>query len=209
MSEQPFIIFLKGISLDDYKNIEDEFNERLLENVSQVDPYHTDKVCYDNIEPIFTSIKKWKPRCNLHCWNCNFTFSTTPVFIPLSIRTSDKDDWNISVHGNFCSFPCAARHITDFLSPDLQDNLSKLYDIFYGKRVLKIPVAPRRHVMTKYGGYLSDEEYLTNIKRLTLNITDSNIIQKEYIGVKMEQELDIIDEKEDFELGNRLWDLGK
>lgn len=188
MDDRPFIIFLKNVIPEDYKNIEDEFNERLLENVSTTDPYTTDKVRYDIISPTFTSISTWKKHTNLHCWTCNFTFSTVPIFVPISIKQVDNTEWSISVFGNFCSFSCAVRHIIDYMTPDLLDNLLKLYEIFHDIKVQNIIPTPRRHVMYKYGGYMSEEAYLSNIKKLSHNMTHNNDIQKEYLNIDNNKE---------------------
>lgn len=183
MKAQPFIIFLKGITLETYKNIEDEFNDKLLENIPHTDSYVADKIIYDNIDPIFTSMDNWKRGSNIHCWTCDFTFSTISVFIPLNIKYADDEKWNISVYGNFCSFPCAMRHIIDYMNPELQNNLLELYNIFYDVKIYKIPPTPRRYNMCKYGGYMSEEMYLSNISKLSSSIDMGSNIQKEYINV--------------------------
>ena len=206
--QQPFIIFLKGIVPEDYKNIEDKFNERLMENVSETDPYTMDKVRYNTISPIFTSVNSWKKTTNLHCWTCDFTFTTVPIFIPLNIKSVNNTEWNISVYGNFCSFSCAARQIIDFMSPDLHDNLLKLYEIFYNTKIHNISPTPRRHNMCKYGGYMSEESYLSNIKKLSINMIDNNDIQKEYLNTSINNDNDELLSSIDKEIvEDKLWNI--
>jgi hypothetical protein len=178
-----FIIFLKGILIDDYKNIEDEFNERLLENITQNDLYKNEHIQYDIIPPIFESMEKWPKTTNIRCWTCDFTFVSIPIFIPLSIKQID-DIWIIGVLGNFCSFTCASRHIIDYLDKDLQDNLIKLYEIYYNVKIHKIEPTPRRTLMEKYGGYMTEETFLKTIKRLSLRIEQNDNIKREYIPNK-------------------------
>uniref|UniRef100_A0A6C0LM21 MYM-type domain-containing protein n=1 Tax=viral metagenome TaxID=1070528 RepID=A0A6C0LM21_9ZZZZ len=199
---QSFIIFLRGVNTEDYKNIEDEFNERLLESVSTQDPYRTDKVKYDIIPPIFTSLNKWTKNTNIFCWNCDFTFNTLPVFIPLSIKYVDNDKYNISVYGNFCSFPCAARHIVEHMDSDLLDNLIKLYEIFHNKQISKINPSPRRHIMLKYGGYITDEQYLNSIKKLLIDVQSNDNIKREYT-----QKFNIEKESDEEEEQDSIWDI--
>ena len=64
---------------------------------------------------------------------------------------------------------------------DYIDNLIKLYHIFYKKHIKKILPSPRRHIMTKYGGYISDENYLNTIKKISNCIDFEDNIKKEYI----------------------------
>ena len=174
------IIFLKGVSIDDYKNIEDEFNERLLENISTIDPYKTDLIKYSSIPPIFNSIDTWAKCTNLHCWNCDFTFNNFPIFIPTTIRRCENK-WVIQTYGNFCSFSCACRYGIDHMTEDVQFNLTKLYNIIYNVYINKLSPSPRRHLMMKYGGYMSDEIYLTTIKKLNQSLNSpENIIRETY-----------------------------
>ena len=46
-------------------------------------------------------------------------------------------------------------------------------------KISKIEPSPRRHIMEKYGGYMSEECYINYIKKLS-NIDNGNIT-KEYI----------------------------
>ena len=117
------IIFLKGVTNEQYNNIEKVFDDRLLEDIDQQETYNT-RVLYDSITPIFTSLNTWKKQNNIRCWTCDFTFNTIPIFIPISLK-EDNSQWNISVLGNFCSFNCACRHIIDYLNKDLLNNLLK------------------------------------------------------------------------------------
>ena len=50
------IIFLKDIQIDDYRDIEDEFNDRLLQNLEDQDNYKIDSLKYDIIPPYFSII---------------------------------------------------------------------------------------------------------------------------------------------------------
>ena len=148
------IIFLKDIQIDDYRDIEDEFNDRLLQNLEDQDNYKIDSLKYDIIPPIFTSIEEWPKTNNIRCWVCDFTSKSIPVFIPLTMKQTENS-WNISVLGNFCSFNCACRYIIDYLDKELLNNLIKLYYLFYKVKIYKIEPTPNRQIMEKYGGIIS------------------------------------------------------
>ena len=175
------IVFLKHVKVEDYRNIEDEFNDRLLQCAATNDDCRMDmNVKYDSIPPIFVSMGEWTKSNNIRCWTCDFTFMDIPIFIPLSIKRVD-DNWNIPVMGNFCTFNCACRHIIDFLNRELLNNLVKLYDIFYDTKITKIEPSPRRHIMKKYGGYMSEEQFLGQIKKLTVKTDGHDNLLKVYI----------------------------
>ena len=171
------IVFLKDIKIDDYRDIEDEFNDRLLQDLTINESYKVETaIKYDLIPPIFESIEKWPKANNIRCWSCDFTFTSIPVFIPLAMK-QNEDIWNISVLGNFCSFNCACRYIIDFLNKDLLNNLIKLYFLFYNVKVYEIEPSPNRLLMEKYGGYMSEEEFLCQIKKLSLKIEQGDNIK--------------------------------
>ena len=175
------IVFLKDIKIGDYRDIEDEFNDRLLQGISTNDIYKVDtSIKYDIILPIFKSIETWPKVTNIRCWTCDFTFTSIPIFIPISIRRGD-DEWNISVLGNFCTFNCACRHIIDYLNPDLLDSLIKLYYLFYNVKINKIEPTPQRQIMEKYGGYMSEEVFLSLIKKLSLRNEEGTNLNKQYV----------------------------
>ena len=199
-----FIIFLKGVHIDDYKDIADQFNARLMENVSEdISKYNECKIKYDSISPNFTSMSTWNKSTNLLCWNCGFSFTSIPVFIPTHIRHYDSNEWNITVYGNFCSFSCAARHVMDYMDNDLLDNLIKLYEIFYKKQILTINPSPRKYIMLKYGGYMTEETFLNQIKQLSLDNTSNSVIKK-YTSISSKFLNNNDDNPEDF-----IWDINE
>ena len=191
------IVFLKNIKIDDYRDIEDEFNDRLLQDITNTESYKTESSSkYDIISPIFESIEKWPKTNNIRCWTCDFTFTSIPVFVPLSIKQNESK-WCISVLGNFCTFNCACRYIIDYLHRDLLNNLIKLYDLFYNVKVLKIEPSPNRHIMEKYGGFLTEEQYLSQITKLSRKIGQDENIKKKYVqdfefvdNISSEEEID-------------------
>ena len=172
-SRSPCIIFLKGVNKDDYREVEDQFDQLLLESTVNNELCTTEMV-YKELPPLFTSLENWPTSTNLHCWNCECTFTTRPIFIPLHIKGNSNGLWDMNTHGTFCSFSCAARYIKDFMDPAIFTNLFHLYQIFNQKEVKYIYASPRRYCVKKYGGHLTEGEYLEEIRRLENEIELQN-----------------------------------
>lgn len=177
MSIQPTcIIFLKGVDRNDYKEVEDQFDQLLMDQSLGIEEAIETENNYDIIPSIFTTLDKWPVSTNLHCWTCECTFTSRPVFIPLHIKSISDGSWEMSTRGVFCSFSCAARHITDFMNHLHFTHLYKLYYIFYDKKVSYIYPSPRRYCTKKYSGHMSEGEYIEEIRKLENEIvkrTDS------------------------------------
>lgn len=165
--DKNFIIFLDGILPDDCVNIDDQFDQQLMEyDIPQV----TEQVSYDTIYPIFTTLAAWTPSTNLLCWNCDKHIEGKPVFIPTFIKFINSEDFEAGVMGNFCWFNCAAAYITSHINKDKMTeynrNLMFMFRIFTGRHINYIPPSEQRHVMRKYGGCMSELEYYSSIEKL-------------------------------------------
>jgi hypothetical protein len=117
--------------------------------------------------------KNWPSSSPYACWNCTEHFNHPPVGIP-TIAMSDTYEDTYYMEGNFCSFPCAARHLFDTRSQaDAQlFTIFEIMNFIYNEvndseDYEKIKVAPERICLKKFGGHLTLEEYrknhLTNI----------------------------------------------
>lgn len=103
--------------------------------------------------------QQWPQSSPYPCWNCDIYFDGTPIGI------IDKEHGTkIQGYGNCCSFPCVARYMVD--RENVQDFsykyslLCMLYQQVYNLPVnTKVPIAPPREALTKYGGKLSYDEY--------------------------------------------------
>lgn len=162
MSESPKILNLGPLTIDDGNNgVEAQYEKDLMDNAYDVPDYIDVKELlpvYDNSNKIpnkFTSLKLWPLTTNLCCWSCHNTFKTRPCFVPMYISEN-----NISVEGNFCSFPCASLYI-DVHYPNsyinnkhnqLKQNLCILFNIFNGYKVTNIPPALSITLLKTYGG---------------------------------------------------------
>lgn len=170
----PCIIFLRGVHKKDYEEVEDQFDKKLLENTILSENVQYNKT-YDQLPGLFTSLSSWPTSTNINCWTCEFTFSTRPIFIPLQIKKHSDKSWEIHTQGTFCTFSCAARHIIDYLDQSLFANLFNLYYIFNNRTVKYIYASPRRYCIKKYGGYMTENEYAEEIKRLELEIEKDQV----------------------------------
>ncbi len=168
-----FVIYLDGINLDDYDDIESTFTTNLMERIA--DNTKTPKITYDKIPPIFTGLETWPSSTNLHCWYCDFTFNNVPIFIPKTIEFieaspgSSKPGVKMSTVGNFCTFHCAAAYCMYSFNNLYINNLLYLYYIFTGKATKFITLSHRKISMEKYGGDLTELEYLERV-RILVNI---------------------------------------
>lgn len=120
----------------------------------------------------FYSLNKWIKYTNLHCWYCDCTFNSIPVFIPKSIDFANKkNEYCIRTYGCFCSFNCAKKYI-NINYKKLEINLNKtnmlnyLFEIFNKKKVIEILESPNKYLMKKYGGDLTIIEYKNKIQSL-------------------------------------------
>lgn len=174
-----YIICLDGIKKDNAFTIEELFDKTITENAELT--YHEPLVASPEYKPlpnVFKSYEKWPKYTNLKCWHCEFTFNTVPCFIPKYMSKT-----SIGVYGNFCSFNCAVAHIKlhkIFNETDIE-NIIKLYYIFTNSTIDNIIESPCKTVMKKYGGYMTDSEYLEKIDTLKRkNISSSNDLVKMY-----------------------------
>lgn len=109
--------------------------------------------------------KQWPESSTYACWNCDMTFSGPPIGIP------DKElNGKFYCYGNFCWFPCAYRYMLDRDIIEDVWNKKILLHALYNKVInntcieLIIP-APPRETMKKYGGFLSENDYINCINK--------------------------------------------
>jgi hypothetical protein len=157
--QPPNILRLTNITLDDCISIDDIADTKILEHAGLNSAPVVEQPAYDKIPEVFTKFNKWPLRTNLKCWNCSFTFSTPPVFIP-TYMNSIPGGVEFGVYGNMCRFGCAQRVLTDSkLGWQAQDNLFSLHAIYTGIRVSHIePTIPCTRLQ-QYGGDLTNDEF--------------------------------------------------
>lgn len=169
----PSILRLYDVTMNNLVPIEDIFDQQVLEGL---DTNHQPLELKETIPTIFTSLEEWKQDSTLRCWSCCLTFNEIPCFVPTSIHRNDDYKIEISVEGNFCSFPCVVRYLHENYPSNLtskhwslRNNLNLLYYYFTNKHITIIPPAPSRVELQEYGGQLTIEEFKTRIKELKIN----------------------------------------
>ena len=102
---------------------------------------------------------KWPEKSPYACWTCDIFFDGTPIGIP-----EKESEGQFHCYGNFCDFPCAARYLCD--REDKSEFWTKysLLCVVYQKAYslppdTRVPIAPPRESLSKFGGKLSYEEY--------------------------------------------------
>ena len=171
--KEEFILFLEGIYINDYIDIDQQFNNRLIDN----NEYQMEekKIIYDKIPSKFTSLDNWEPT-NIKCWFCFCSFKNLPIFIPKEIYNTDNGKV-MDVYGNFCSFGCAKaflnfrENIDEDKYWDYNEMLKMLYKIFYNKKIYDIKASPSQYNLVWFGGNLTMKDY----KKSIIDVDDINI----------------------------------
>lgn len=168
----PNILFLKGISEEDYISIDDKANEKYTQK--SVDELHN-YTMYNKNNIKFLSNEKWPTKTNLHCWNCDFTFDNDSIFIPIYIKECITGGLEFGIKGNMCSFNCAMSYILDKTTQGTAErwkyinNLKILYFIKNGIHVSDIKPAPDKFNLLKYGGSWTNDIFLEELKKLNIS----------------------------------------
>lgn len=198
--EPPNLLFLSGIKLDDYKPIEDIFEERLNEQTNGNDPENAleeDEYPYDKIPKSFTTLDEWPISTNLHCWECDTQHDNRPWPKPIEFLDNSK----ISVEGSFCSANCVARYIIVHTHSceerlKLLDMLNIIYYQFTGKNTYSVLPAPSKTEKKRYGGELDDNQFAEKIRALDAksgiknHIPGSVLSEREKMITKFKKETD-------------------
>lgn len=171
------ILILKDILIYDLETI-----ENIQKEENDVYDYSNDEIDnnpnINNIPKKFTSLKTWPRTTEIRCWYCSCNFDTIPIFIPSSINqiTNDEEEYNICVHGCFCSFNCAKSYII-YKYEKLEEQLEKekmlcyLFNIFNNIRVSFIIQSVNKYKLVFYGGNMCINKFKKeNEKRTNLLI---------------------------------------
>lgn len=170
--QQPYILRLKGITLDDWRLPEDVLDERLSADAAPAPPPEDSA---DRIPATFTCIEEHPESTNLRCWACGFRFDGPPKFIPRSVRECDcESGFEFSIEGNMCTWNCVARWVIDTIGGRasnedrwrIQNNMNMGYFLFTGVFVEHIEPAPCRTELKQYGGPLDDEAFWKRLREL-------------------------------------------
>jgi hypothetical protein len=186
VKQQPYngILFLQGVFKQEYRKMEDIFQERLL-----VDGPTQEAKIYDKPPVNFTNLSTWPKTTNLKCWRCHLPFKSRPWFEPQSIepiseggsgsiiegekikKIINKKSVSIPTHGIFCSANCVSAYI-DLHTKNLAERHNKhamlkyVYEIYMEKSIPDIQPSPPPTEMIQYGGNLTESEYKQKIESL-------------------------------------------
>jgi len=166
---EPYILFLKGVSLDDIVTIEDMFNQEILDASDTTMPDNAEESVWDRVSTEFVSLDKWSKSTNIRCWFCTLKFKSMPWFIINNISlTADGKVYNIK--GNFCSCGClmgfVKRNYSNRENFDIYHNVYSLYKIFTGRQKISILPSPDIYNLLIYGGTMSMEAYKEELEKI-------------------------------------------
>jgi len=160
----PNILRLTGVAIEDFRSPEDIMEQR-LSVYTEEDRRHTEKPLYSPLPSKFVSLDLWPSTTNLTCWQCHFTFNSRPYFDPSYFKESETGI-EMGVNGVFCCGGCAAKYIkhTYHVVNKRNTHMEWLYALHYmftGNRVNFIQPSKSFKKRAKYGGTMSDGEYLS------------------------------------------------
>jgi len=162
-------LFINNVFINDCMTLDDLFEQKFINKFTNS---HEDKILYDSIPSVFTSIDDWPKETNLKCWKCHLNFTTMPIFIPKLIEKM-YDKLIIYTKGCFCSFTCAMSYINLYNS-NICDKITEkqklllLYKIFYKKNIYDIKESPCIYNLEYYGGTYTEAEYKNAISDLNI-----------------------------------------
>jgi hypothetical protein len=166
---EQYILFLKGVSLEDVISIEDIFNQEIIEIDSSNDSKCKDIIVWDKVPSIFTNLENWIGSTNIRCWFCTLKFKSTPWFIITNINKY-SDGKIMDVKGNFCSCGCLMGFVKKNYSNrehfDIYHNVYSLFKIMYNRSIDYITPSPEMYCLKMYGGNLNIEEYQSELKKV-------------------------------------------
>lgn len=168
----PKILFIKSVFLKDCIQIDDIFEQRILDQLGTSEYVQV----YEKIPSTFTNMKSWLKKVNIKCWYCDLDFTSVPVFIPKIIDVKSADVYNISTCGCFCSFSCAGAYNNTY-NTKICDNINVtemllfLYKVFNNKVIKEILPSPSKYIMEHYGGNTPITEYRLKLKELQVKMS--------------------------------------
>lgn len=166
------ILFLPGIKRDDYVTPEQQLQKQALDYIDIMPPM---QVTYDTIPRVFKGVKDWPKHTNLRCWWCTLQFQNSPLFLPERCYNVGEI-LCMDVIGVFNSFPCIIAYMNMLYKSDqprriqATDSIKRLYRIFTGKILSRMEQAPDKSKMNMYGGLLSQDEYLIELRKIEQKI---------------------------------------
>ena len=168
---EPNILFFRGVFPEKY-DIDAMFTNKIMDSlrISEGDDVDlkeeiTTYLLFDKIPMLFSNVDTWPVSTNILCWWHHNTFKNAPIFIPIHI----SNNGDMTPHGNFCSFFCAAAFIDTFIDPKVRWERHQMLKILYKKMTgFYVEYIPRASVpfnMLQYG--CGSDSGDTFVKKLT------------------------------------------
>jgi hypothetical protein len=166
--KQPNILHLKGVFESDIcfdeLIFETKFTEVFNSTTGVVSRAPEKK--YDQVPTKYTGYKNHPKTTNLHCWNCDNTFSTVPYFMVDDTVMKPNNEEESDISGNFCSENCTQAHIDKYFTgsnhQDKTKYLTKTVREFTCRDVIIIKPSYEKTIQKKYCGErgVSTEDYI-------------------------------------------------
>lgn len=125
-----------------------------------------------SIPHFFINMDEWPDNSPLVCWYCGNSFQTPPIPLAIDFTIETKIFKTV---GNFHSWPCCRSFIENEQEEKQRIELNHLLYMIHknmtGKNYKYIPTAPPKFKQQKYGGNLSEEDYMKLVKELYQNIS--------------------------------------
>jgi hypothetical protein len=171
--EETNILTIKGVFLKDCQDLEDIFEDKLMETISLTEQRVAldEPKIYNKIPLIFTNKENWIKKTNILCWYCNLEFTNIPIFIPENILKNANGQY-MEVYGNFCSFGCAQGFIdtnnkySERKRWQSQELLKVLYRKIHNKEIDIIHTSPSKLILEKYGGKIKEKIFKEDIMKI-------------------------------------------
>lgn len=155
VSTVPKVLFISGVKKSDLLNRHKQ-DTTVFEDLKN-------NVIYANVPSRLIKYSDLGRTIKARCWNCDYEYTGVEIFFP---KVIDHDKF--LAEGCFNSFKCLMSYVKLYYSNSL-DEIESVNKVNFLRKILiqKIPElnaslepALSKYVMTKYGGTMSEEDYL-------------------------------------------------
>jgi hypothetical protein len=142
---------------DPFNKVKVQHSDNIIINIQ-----HIEQSSYINELPGFVNehCNSSYNKCEL-CWNCCHSFTTMSKGVPMKYINN-----TFYIYGYFCSYNCAARYIFDTFSDKQKWDIYSLLNLYYNMsnniNSGKVPLAPHKLILNKFGGTMDIDEYRSN-----------------------------------------------
>ncbi|AXN90943.1 putative VLTF-2-like viral transcription factor [Namao virus] len=172
--------------------------EKDLEKIKNVKDIYENKKSY-SVKYDFVNYKTgeyYKESTDLLCWWCCHSFKTVPIGLPDKLI-----DQTFYMYGCFCSLNCVLSYNVDLGDYKVYSRTTLLnvikQEIYGSDNCYSIQMAPPRHALKAFGGYLSIEDFRNNFYffKKQYNVIKQPIYKTISINIEEEAEDDSLTKK--------------